>query len=76
MTKHDYNAEPVHYCSHCLSLSIKELYNKKNHNHDLDLCLECGCTDINEASYEDWNKLYVEMYGQAFLTENLDSIVE
>lgn len=62
--KDDYNSEPVHYCSNCLSLNIRELTNSK-----LDVCGECGNINIEEAkNIEQWNELFNKEYGRYFLS--------
>jgi len=71
MKKQEYNKEPVFYCKNCLSLNIKELEDIK-----LDVCQECGNTNIEVSELDYWNKLYVQQYGTVFLLEDLDSIVE
>lgn len=71
MTKEEYNKEPVYFCANCLNLNIKEL--KDVH---LDICQECGNTDIKHSTIEEWNRLYVREYGRAFLEEDFSSIEE
>lgn len=66
-SKEEYEKEPVHYCASCLSLNVKELNDVK-----LDICGECGNTDIKMCSLERWNELYTDEYGKAFLTEDED----
>lgn len=65
----DYNDEPVFYCKSCLSLKIKTVAS----GLDLDYCDECGCTDIEEASIEEWQALYRERYGFDYLTKELNN---
>lgn len=57
MTKEDYNKEPVYYCASCFSLGIKILDDIK-----VDICLDCGNTDIKCTSYDKYNELYVEQF--------------
>lgn len=45
----DYNDEPVHFCTHCNSLSIKVL-----DGTDIDFCADCGNTDISVCHINDW----------------------
>lgn len=67
-----YNDEPVYYCANCLSLHIRELGDVK-----LDICGECGNTDIKLTSLDNWNKLYTKEYGKVFLTEeDVDDLEE
>jgi hypothetical protein len=63
-SRHEYENEPVHYCTTCLSLNIKELPGVQ-----FDICGECGNTDIQTADMDDWNHLYAEEYGSIFLTD-------
>lgn len=65
----EYNDEPVFYCKSCLSLKIKTVAS----GLDLDYCDECGCTDIEEASIEEWQALYRERYGFDYLTKELNN---
>lgn len=58
--KEEYNNEPVHYCSRCLSLRVKIL------NEQIDFCDECGCTDIETTDIENWKKLYKDKYGREY----------
>ena len=52
----EYNDEPVYYCSHCLSLAIKEigfgLY-----------CLDCGSTSIKSCNIDEYDEMYKAKYG-------------
>lgn len=59
----EYNAEPVLYCKHCLSLKIMNIPKME----DSDYCDECGSTDIGECSIEEWKTLYKNKYGYNFL---------
>lgn len=59
----EYNAEPVLYCKHCLSLKIRNIPNME----DSDYCDKCGSTDIEECSIEEWETLYKDKYGYNFL---------
>lgn len=63
----DYNEEPVRYCSRCYSLKIKY-----EDAIDSEYCGECGCSDIEEASIYDWEKLYERRYHQKFVRDKLD----
>lgn len=66
MTTEDYNKEPVHYCSACVSTAIKIL-----DDINVDICLDCGSTDIKvaEDGWDEYNKIYVTHYGAAFSEE-------
>ena len=57
-SKEEYNKEPVYYCSRCLSLNIIIL------SENVDYCDNCGCTDIQEASLDNWKALYKLRYGK------------
>ena len=62
--KEDFNEEPVMYCKHCLSLRILDLGDA-----DTEYCDECGSTDIEQSSIEDWEVLYRSIYGKKFLNK-------
>ena len=55
----NYNDERVFWCKRCLSLKIKS-------EDGLDYCDECGCADIGESSFEEWENMYVKRYGRKF----------
>lgn len=55
--KIDYNAIPVYYCKHCLSLCIIG-------DDNMSFCNDCGLTDIGEASLEEYDNLYKEKYNK------------
>ncbi len=57
-----YNNEPVLYCSHCLSLRIRQL-----ENIQLDYCDHCGSTDILERNIKEWEILYKNKYGHNYI---------
>jgi len=63
----DYNSEPIAYCARCYSLKIK-------HEEALgeDCCAECGSTDIQETSVEEWEKKYEKRYGHGFIQKEED----
>lgn len=60
-SKEDYNAEPVFYCKHCLSLNIRIL------NENLDFCDDCGNTVMEVTDIESWEKLYKEKYNNTLI---------
>lgn len=64
-TQPNYNDEPVFYCKHCLSLKVRHIASMK----DSEYCDECGSTDIQQASIEDWENLYKSKYGHKLLEE-------
>lgn len=72
-SKDDYNADPVNYCGNCLSLNIKELSTSQMH-----VCGECGNIhkEDDQASLEDWNKMYIKEYGHDFLSKKEAEVEE
>lgn len=68
-SREEYENEPVHYCVNCLSLNVKELPDVK-----LDICGECGNTDIQTTDMDNWTQLYNAEYGTAFIQEEFDEI--
>ena len=63
----DHEEEPVKYCPRCLSLKIK--YEELR---DLEYCGDCGCTDVLETSFDDWEGKYERRYGHKFVEKNND----
>ena len=59
----NYNQEPVFFCKNCLSLKIRNVVGIE----DSDYCDECGSTEIEQASIEDWQEMYKSKYGHYFL---------
>lgn len=59
----DYNQEPVFFCKNCLSLKIRYVVGLE----DSDYCDECGSTEIEQASIEEWQEMYKKKYGHNFL---------
>lgn len=57
-----YNDEPVTYCKHCLSLSIRTI-------DGTDYCDKCGSTDLEQANIFDWEKMYGQKYGGNYLNK-------
>lgn len=58
--QHNYNDEPVVYCSQCLSLRIRDI-------DGVSYCDDCGNTDLKEANIHDWENLYFNKYSIKFL---------
>lgn len=56
----DYNDEPVHYCTHCLSLDNPMLIE----GTDIEYCKYCGSTDFEESPIEEWEKKFEDKYKQ------------
>ena len=63
----DYNAIPVFYCKHCLSLNIKTVDESIDTEY-LDFCADCGSTEIGQTDIHTWEKMYEQKYGKNFLT--------
>lgn len=63
----DYNAIPVFYCKHCLSLNIKTVDESIDTEY-LDFCANCGSTEIEQTDIHTWEKMYEQKYGKNFLT--------
>lgn len=63
----DYNAEPVFYCKHCLSLNIKSVDESIDIDY-LDFCDDCGSTEIGKTDIHSWEKMYEQKYDRNFLT--------
>ena len=59
----NYNDIPVLYCKHCLSLRVRDIQMME----DSDYCDECGSTNIEECSIEEWETLYKNRYRHRFL---------
>ena len=64
-SKEEYNSEPVLYCKHCLSLSVRSVPGME----DSDYCDVCSGTDIGECSIEEWEKMYQERYGHKYIEQ-------
>lgn len=54
-----YDDEPIWYCKRCLSLNIRQI----PHIEKQDYCADCGATDFESATIEEWKKLYKKKYG-------------
>lgn len=70
-SRHEYNSEPVHYCTNCLSLNIKELSNS-----NLYACGECGNIHIEETDINSWTELFNKEYGRYFLSSEETELAE
>lgn len=64
--KEHYNKIPVHYCADCLSLAVIRVAG----TDDMCYCDECGCTNIEETSIEEWETLYKNKHGFAYLNSD------
>lgn len=63
LPKEDYNNIPVLYCKECLSLKIMGVAGME----EACYCDKCGCTDIEQTSIEEWDKLYRAKHGFSYL---------
>lgn len=63
----EYDSEPVVFCARCYSLKIK--YEEAI---DAECCMDCGCSDVREASIEEWEKLYEHRYGKKYVVRSND----
>lgn len=63
----DYDLEPVLYCAKCYSLKIKY-----EESIDTECCMDCGCSDTQEASIEEWERLYEQRYGHKYTEKSND----
>lgn len=61
--QNEYNDEPVYFCKHCLSLNIRHILDLK----DSEFCDDCGSTNIEHCSIEEWEKLYKDKFGHKYL---------
>ena len=62
MDRESYDDDPVYYCKRCLSLKIHQMPMIESQYY----CGDCGNVDIGEASFEEWDEMYVEKYGHHF----------
>ena len=63
----EYNQEPVVYCTKCYSLKIKH-----EDSINMDYCGDCGCAEVEEAPFEEWEKLYEKKYGHKYAVKSND----
>lgn len=61
----EYNDEPVYYCKHCLSLSVRDAGLP-----DLLYCDTCGSSEVDITDIYTWESLYKEKYGFKLLDKN------
>lgn len=59
----DYNAEPVFYCTRCLSLKVMN----ESHLPDLEYCGDCGSTNIETTDIKTWELMFEQRYGLKLL---------
>ena len=62
-----YDLEPVRFCARCYSLKIK--YEEAL---DTDCCMECGCSDTETATIEEWESLFERRYGHKYVIKGND----
>tara|TARA_R110000796_G_scaffold76234_3_gene170666 strand:+ start:263 stop:604 length:342 start_codon:yes stop_codon:yes gene_type:complete len=70
ITKNIINNEPITYCKTCLSIHIKTVELPETKHGNVDYCVPCGNTELEEAHIEQWEDLYEEKYGERFLTKS------
>jgi len=63
----DFDSEPVEYCSKCYSLKIVH-----EDAYDCDCCMDCGSTEIETATIEEWEELYRKRYGHSYIKKSND----
>ena len=63
----EYDSEPVTFCSRCYSLKI--IYEDAI---GADCCGECGCSDVQTASIEEWESLFKKRYGHSYVNSVKD----
>lgn len=61
----DYDSEPVRYCPKCYSLKIRF-----EEAIGTECCMDCGCSDIEETTISDWERLYEQRYGHKFVQKD------
>lgn len=61
--KRQYNDEQIYYCKNCLSLRVRDVAHIENSEY----CDECGSTNIQQTTIEEWETLYKTKYGHKFL---------
>jgi hypothetical protein len=54
--------DKVLYCPDCLSLSIKGI-----DGTNICYCAKCGCTNIQEIDFDEWDKLYQKKFGHKYV---------
>lgn len=63
ITKEEVNSIPVYYCKDCLSLAVKTVTSLD----DACYCDDCGSTNIETASIDEWEAMYERRYGFKYL---------
>lgn len=67
LPKEEYDKVPVLYCKNCLSLKIMGVPGID----DAYFCDDCGSSDIEECTIEEWQKMYRDRYGFDYLDNTL-----
>lgn len=60
--KENFDSEPVIFCSKCYSLNI--VYEDAI---GADCCGDCGCSDMQTATIDEWERLYQKRFGHSFV---------
>lgn len=67
LPKEEYNKIPVLYCKNCLSLKVMGVPGID----DASFCDDCGSSDIEQCTIEEWQKIYRDRYGFDYLDNTL-----
>lgn len=59
----EYNKEPIYYCKNCLSLRVRNIPLIEQS----DYCDECGSTNIEQSTIEEWEEIYKNKFGHKYL---------
>lgn len=54
--------DKILYCPKCLSIQILAV-----EGTDLSYCGKCGCANIQEIDFDEWDKMYQNKYKTKFL---------
>lgn len=60
------NEEKVFYCKNCLSLNIKYVM------PGISYCKECNCGQVLKTTFDNWDRIYQDKYGEKFLITKND----
>ena len=60
MNESSVSTAKVFHCSSCLSLAIMI-------TDTVDICNKCGCTEVIESEFKDWDIKYFDKYKRKFL---------
>lgn len=72
LTREEYNNIPVYYCSHCLSLDIKNFIDELDQYEDSITCVcdNCGSTNIEQAHIDYVLELREKNFNQQTVNTN------